>query len=328
MSGTPPVEWSAIPCCEEHGTRRETWPNTSFQADVTVRCNWGQRWSLVNDIRSNQRVYLENEGMYLANAVIAPAPGAAASIDGQAEVPKDALIQLTYTNKAGTGGMTESIEPDAENQVQDYSNFQWGGEAGTDPLVVPEETFANLKPNEAPGVTLRTMIYTITRYNALYLPTDYFDLVGTCNQEAYSTFSLGEPENANLPPDANTNHWKARTFKPETMLYLPGNATKTTVPQEQGSPIPGWTWTIRYKIREFSWNMFPRVQTLGTNPAIGVVNYQYMRRTDKPKEFYKPYILKNHNTKLLPVSQEPGYPPPPTTPLQKQKQLDRIKYNL
>lgn len=197
---------------------------------VTLRCPWANRRSVVDDILGYSRPYPRfSSGDARARTAAIVGDGTFVK-DGSLHDPEVALITITY----GPGPedvegniISETLEPSAEFLTNDHRQFRWSSASG-DKLV----------PEEAPGKLIIGLDYVQTRYNLGSLPVQIL-LPGICNNGAWTAQTLG------------------LTFAIETLLYVNSipNRTITTGGTE------GWNMTSRASFRPNGWNKFWRAKT-------------------------------------------------------------------
>lgn len=218
--------YSIIPCWEEHGGVAENFSLDKWTASVTLRCAWGNRYLLVNDIIGNSRPFPHSSyavAPQASSASIVPALDAAITV-GQSLDYEYALVTINYSTEV-KDLVVEEIEPTTEFIKEDFRRFRWGAASG-DPLT----------EKEAPGRLVRGMNIVRTYYQLASIHPDFLDLVGACNSAQYVSALLG------------------LTFPAQTLLYHPPviNRAITTAGAE------AFTLKAKYTYKKGGWNHYWR----------------------------------------------------------------------
>lgn len=215
--------YSSVVTCEEvHGTKKETATATSFNATVTLKCTYADRFALADDLVSNERAYPYFSYAKARSASIAPVYGKYTT-SGQSCEYEDALVTVTYNTDPDSDLISESIEPITEFRILDHRNFRWTNNNGM-----------LLNENEAPGQLIRGVNIVRTLYNRPSVPTSLLTLGGTCNSLAYTSSLLG------------------LTFAAETLLF--GIQPITRSIKLSGST--GFNVTVKLSYKDSTWNKF------------------------------------------------------------------------
>jgi hypothetical protein len=223
------VLFSTVPCSEEHAGLAEQLSLAKWDATVTLRCDYADRYNLVADIIGNQRAYpYVTNGPRAATASIVPFPSAPLAEVGQGMLYKDALVTIGYSMES-KNLVSESLEPSTEFLKLDHKGFRWGAADG-EPLLEAE----------APGKLVRGLNLVRTLYFVpAPLPIALLTSVGHTNETAYTSALLG------------------LTFEPETLLYgSPVVARTITTANVEASTI-----TLKFMFKPDGWNKFWRQKT-------------------------------------------------------------------
>lgn len=237
---------------EEHATHDESFGLERTTAKAVLRVAWADRYTLVDDIVGNSRVWpyaLEagRIGPRATTAGIMPCPGSYVE-SGQGMIYTDALVTVNYDSNVGTGGgssqgsdsdpqdpetenlFAEEIEPTAEFITLDHKRFRWGAQNG-DPLL----------EQEAPGKLVKGLNLVRTFYKVPPpLPIQILDAVGGVNASGESAPILG------------------LSFDKETLLYQPPNLSRTIKTDGTGF---AFTIKMKYSYKPQGWNKFWRSKT-------------------------------------------------------------------
>jgi hypothetical protein len=214
--------WSAVDCDEIHGTRSENTGVNTFNASVVLKCDYGSRYALVNDLIYAPRSWPDFGQAVARTAAIKPIEGAYDTI-GQECMYKYALVTVNYTTDADADVITESIEPVSEFRILDHRLFRWGSATGQ---LVNE--------NEAPGVIVRG--FNIVRtFKMDLVPSSILTLPGSTNSAAYTSSLLG------------------LTFAPETLLF--GVNPITRVIKNISGPS-SFSVSVKFGYKDKTWNKF------------------------------------------------------------------------
>ncbi len=219
--------YSAIACAEEHATVNEGMTlETGVAAQVTLVCDWVDRFLLMADLLSTPRVW-PNGGFVVppkaARATSKPVPAKYNTV-GQACEYDFALVTIEYSHKV-VDTVSESLEPTAEFITADHRQFRWGNAFG--PVLLE---------GEAPGYLLKSCNLVRTFYNLATLPPDIISLVGNSNAAAYVSASLGV------------------TFPIETLLFQPPSLSRVFTT----TGVSGWTAQTKMSYKPQGWNKFWR----------------------------------------------------------------------
>lgn len=219
-----------VTCDEELSSYSEDWTTQGLVAVVSLRCLWGVRHDLVDDLLSNARVW-PHGGLVnppTANkAVINPFPTGKTST-GQSINYDHAVITVTY-NHESRDLESDSLEPTAEFITQDHRRFRWGASNG-DPLAQAE----------APGKLRRGLNLVRTQFQVTPpLSAQLLTAVGGVNNAPYTSTPLG------------------MTFAIGTLLFTPPNLSITI--KTDGSD--GFTVAMKFMYRPETWNKYWRSKT-------------------------------------------------------------------
>lgn len=246
--------FSTVDCCLEHATYSESQSLEDASASCTLKCAWGDRYELVEDLLDNRRPWPYRPGLTAKTAAIDPLPGAF-TVDGQGMQYVEALVKVAYgpqvvsetegsSESSGdrayddenpaeheapiTDLMSESFEPSAEFLTLDPKRFRWNAADGD-----------ALLEGEAPGMLQLGTILVRTLYQVDVVPTKAVDSTGKVNDGNYTSKLLGV------------------SFAPETLLYLPPSAERTLRSDGSGT----WTLTMRFSYKPNGWNKYWRAAT-------------------------------------------------------------------
>jgi len=222
--------YSAVDCCEVHGSKTETMGQDSFTASVRLMCDWTNRQALMADIIGNlwPDLALWSKPPVCVSAGSVPMP-TDYNEDGQAIAYDKAIITANYSTDEDTDLITESLEPVVEFITLDHKRFRWSSPSG-DPLL----------EGEAPGRQMRSMNLVRTMKKLTAIPTEVLTLAGYVNDAAYASTIL---------PGLN--------FVKESLLYASPamSHTITTAGDE------GWDLTMKYAYLPQTWNKYFRAKT-------------------------------------------------------------------
>jgi len=229
-------------------------------------CDWDDRYTLAQQLMGyvtddggtyyKPQKHPEFDQALVVRVTIEPKGTPADTGDTQRLGWTHAQLTVEYGNRDdgsisnSTALVTESLEPAAEVITMPDTQLYWdNGQA--EPL----------KPDgvEAPTFVLRMCEWIYTRHQVLDLPSQLFSAVGTVNQFALTSNSLGA------------------TFPVWTLLYSMPRLTRTLT-------VRGWTaWEIemRFTYRPNSWFKFLK--------GDGSWNFMY----DSDGNMYQPYGLAN-----------------------------------
>ena len=235
--------FSTINCSEESGTRVENIEGQGKpSASVTVRCAYGDRWNLIDDIVYNGRTWPvvgKLNLLPLKSASIKP------TVDGNWDATDqtinyiDALIDLSYglgessSTETSAGGtvFAESLEGTVEMLKQDHKRFVWIDTA------TPGVETGEVLEAEAPSVPIYGQNLKRTIFNVATIPSAVNTSLGKCNVAAYTSLLLG------------------RTFAAETLLFKPAKQRRDL--KADGSGL-GWTVDLEFVYNQNGWNKFWR----------------------------------------------------------------------
>lgn len=221
--------FSAVACKEEYGTATENAGlKDGVSASVVLRCAYADRLALMDDLLGFPRVW-PRSGYTLPPSAISCAckPDLTKYTQSSQEIVyEEALVTVNYSTEV-QDLVSESLEPTQEFITLDYRRFCWGSPNGP-----------NLIEGEAPGKLIRGLNIVRTLYKKTTVPAAVLATTGV-NNVAYSSNLLG------------------LTFPSETLLYEPGNLSRTftTLGTE------GFTVTVKFSYRQHGWNKFWRADT-------------------------------------------------------------------
>jgi hypothetical protein len=256
------TDFSTVACAEEAYTRRENYDAESgMSASVTLRCAYGNRHLLAADILTNR--YMWPFGGWTvaprASSAAITTAGQRFVADGQAcnYAQGDALVTVNYTTgKAGDPTsedlVSESLEMVADFITMDHHNFSWGNAAGGDPLT----------EQEAPGKQKKSLALVRTLYQVPSVPASILDLVGSSNDDDYTSALLGI------------------TFPEETLLFTVPGLSRTI----RTDGTSGWNMTVAFPYQKDTWNKHWRAKT-GLNTAIWNKNLGQVHKNFPPGDF-------------------------------------------
>lgn len=245
---------------EEHGYPIEEWLPDGLHATRKLRCAWGDRYTIRDAFMDQEYTLISGTGARCARVSVMPAPGQNKGALAVASY-REALVTCEFE----VGGpetvdlLSESIEPSGEFYTLPNGDgkgnyyFSWtGGAAGE-----------FLSPDETPGVLIRSIDYTITKYRVATVPTSAYSLVGNVNDAAIH------------PKTSGLTGW---TFAAETLLFHGPRPDRTI--KSDGT----FTWTVAYRFtyRPNGWNKFPRA----TGVTLGWESIYLVGGAE-----FKPYVL-------------------------------------
>lgn len=223
------MSYSTITCHEEHGTRDEKIGPDGFECSVTLRVAYADRYSLVEDLLINERLWPH------FNALVAPTASSAVIENVGLEDNGDptngvmqyseSLVKVSYSTEK-KDLISEELEPTMDFRTLDHRFFRWS-------------SGAMLMEAEAPGRILRGFNYTRTYFYVTSLPTEITTLIGSVNNIARSSTALG------------------LTFAPETLLYNAPSVSRTIA----ASGAETFTVKIRLSYKPSGWNTFWRAES-------------------------------------------------------------------
>lgn len=221
--------FSSVDCYEEHGSAAENAGlKDGVSASVVLRCAYSDRLSLMDDILGTPRAWPRSGYTLPPHAVsCACKPDLTKyTVSSQEIIYEDALVTVNYSTEI-SDLVSESLEPNNEFITLDYRRFCWGAPNGP-----------NLIEGEAPGKLLRGLNIVRTIYKMATVPAVVLAVSGV-NDVPYVSSLLG------------------LTFPAETLLYEPGNLSRTftTLGTE------GFTTTLKFSYRQYGWNKFWRADT-------------------------------------------------------------------
>lgn len=261
---------------EMQGSPKEGASREGFFAVRTLQCDWNDRLQLYRLLMQGIGQPYPHFPMARVRQVdIAPFDGRQRGTGSLASYDK-ALLTVRYetpqrgsvdaSGSSGGGGgagsgsgqlVSERLQGGAEFitlPVEDGDGnplFRWSTADG-DPL----------SPAEAPGKIIRTLDYTITRYEIPSIPADAYSLMNTVNESAVTALLLGV------------------TFPAGTLLYqLPEQSRVITT-----EGVQAWTLTQSFSFRPDGWNKFWRVKT-GTFEPLWSVGLGAEYQNHPPSDF-------------------------------------------
>jgi hypothetical protein len=205
-----------------HGTKKESATATSFSATVNLKCAWTDRFTLADDLVTNERSWPYFAPAKARQVAITPVYGKYTTSSQTCEY-EEAILTVSYNTDPDRDLVTESIEPTAEFRILDHRAFRWQNNNG---LLLNE--------NEAPGQIIRGLNIVRTLYNRPTVPISLLSLPGAVNLAAYTSTLLG------------------LTFAPETLLF--GIQPITRSIKLSGST--GYNITVKMSYKESTWNKF------------------------------------------------------------------------
>jgi hypothetical protein len=238
--------YSNVVACEEvHGSKKESASLTGFNASVSLKCAYADRYDLVDDLISNARSWPDFALAKARQASISPVYAKYTTPAGHQTCEyEDAVVTVTYSTEADRDLITESIEPTAEFRTLDHRNYRWSSANG---LLLNE--------NETPGQLIRGLNIVRTLHNVPAVPAALLTLPGTVNLAAYTSVLLG------------------LTFAPETLLF--GIQPITRSIKLSGST--GYNVTVKMSYKASTWNRFWNQKTNSYEPI-----YEYGGGVVKP----------------------------------------------
>lgn len=222
--------YSLVPCAEEHLSISENIDvEGGINAQVTLRCDWEDRFALMQDILTVSKDYPQsgfNVNPQAYACACRPAEGKATSV-GQINYYEYALVTVSYSTKI-KDLVSESIEPTVEFLTLDHKRFRWGAADGD-----------VLLEGEAPGMQMRGMNIVRTLYAIQQVPAAVLTSMGKSNDAAYTSQLLG------------------LTFDTETLLYHPPNLSRVIT----SAGTEGFTLTMKFQYKPETWNKYWRAKT-------------------------------------------------------------------
>ncbi|MGO8752874.1 MAG: hypothetical protein ACLQNE_43580 [Thermoguttaceae bacterium] len=243
------------PCWEIDGSPVEVGTLDNFRATVSLRCAWGDRYSLAAE-QAAFLLYPRLPGTLARCKSITIRPYTKCQgADSYGGTYEDALVVSEYVwdrrspQQDQNGDLfSESLEPTAEHLTLDPSCFQWSD--GTP-----------LDQNEAPGLLIRGLDYVLTHYNLSAIPAAALTLVGCVNEATVSSYTLGI------------------SFPAQTLLFNPPTCQRKVMM----GPSPNLTWTVTYRFtyKACGWNQFwnARGQKFDTLKAYDAASQTYTSYT-------------------------------------------------
>ena len=231
---------------EEAGSPRENY-NPSFTASRVLRCDWGDRHVLVDELvggDAGQGLLYEPAPATLGRALsasIEPAPGQQAPFSSTVAGYEKALVIINYGFGKGESVnlVSESLEPTAEFMTEDNRLYQWDTHVRDDTLT--------LKEDEAPGRLVIGLDYVLTRYQVPLVPLAITTLPGSVNDATVTSSTLLISTGPNV----------FMSFAAETLLFQ-APVMDRTIQTDNAT-----TWTLRYRLsfRKPGWNKYWRSST-------------------------------------------------------------------
>lgn len=236
-----------VPVCEEHGSRKENFGATSFEATVILRCPWAKRFAVVWDIYQNNVAYPDTLGgtqnkkrAYLSSFSIGPSLAAPLGTTLFVQEYEEALITVKYSTEESEAQrlFIQSIEPALQNMVLDEKDYYRGVTGGT-------TWERQCTAREAPAKLQVMWNYTIKWIQQEKVPEEYAKLAGRVNNAQYTIKDIFGATDL--------------VCATESMLYQPGGITKSvwlklatsgTTPDYDKVPFPGWDFTLKFTINQ------------------------------------------------------------------------------
>ena len=255
------AKWSETTSVQEL-SRTENWtkPLTRSTVSVLLECAWADRHTLIEELLSNEKEYVDNNTAPIkVFATSATVEALAENIkyttdsDNQILDPTDAKIRVTYSvvNATGGGGsqtrkhpqtgetlqISERITPTAKLFTLKPQNFS------TDRFRVRP-----LKPDEAPGLLVRTLKFLRSIDGLSRLDPSYLNFTGHVNKFQYASTVI-----------------PGLVFKPQTLLFQPGDAGRETVIQASGRFKGRLNLTLMFEWDPNGWNYHPVTQYINSD---------------------------------------------------------------
>ncbi len=240
----------AVACAEEFGTFSEDFSIANgLTGKVTLRCNWSDRYTLINAMIGTAWPFAGTTGPQ-ANSIACVPFQSKTVTDGQGLVYEHALVTISYSSEI-KDLISETLEPTAEFQIQDFKRFRWGAAAG-EPLL----------EGEAPGKLMRGLNLVRTMHQVTTVPPETLTRVGYVNSAVYTSAILG------------------LSFAVETLLYQPPTLSRTI----KTDGATAWTINLKFGYKPQGWNKFFRQKNANVGPDFG---WEEIYTTEG--EIFKPY---------------------------------------
>ena len=228
------ITWSSVSAWEEMGTREVGYTDENgWTAGVTLNCAGSDVIGLIADLVGNRHAFppmsaFTNPPVAIGASAVPLATQAAVLTGAYVYDYPYAKVKVTYGIDKGSDFITESFEPNVEFNILDYRRFNWTNNNGD-----------ALLEAEAPGKQVYGMNLVRTIYKIDSIPSLVIDGVGHVNVAAFTSAILG------------------LTFPIETLLLLPGSATRTI--KTTGDYTQNLTMKFAYK--KDGWNKYWRSKT-------------------------------------------------------------------
>lgn len=243
------MEWSTVAgVTEVVGTYREGFSSNGATGNVTLQCNWDDRYAVRDDLILTSRIWPYADpnsilGLRATSADITPHSCIDTVITGSPQLQNYRFAQLAVGYQPAQASdpdnllqpftaFTETITPSVDWRRLDHNLFRWlqqaPGGAGTGSLT-PTPVFRD----EAPAAPLGRLAFERTYFNwSGPAPAEFLDAVNTTNSDPVTSQLLG------------------RTFEPQTLIYQPGSANQTV--SSDGSQSA--TLSVRFLYKREGWN--------------------------------------------------------------------------
>lgn len=238
--------FSIVDCAEVDFTQNDSTSLDDQTKSVTLQCDWGQRFALVQDLLGNNRIwpYFTGLGDLAPRAFSAaitgfgtPEPYIPDTGTAQVRVYRHARINVQYRMLQGPQDMmtspytafSESITPTIDWLRVDHKKFIWSGASGLRNDMVERD--------ETPAIPIQRMLFNRTYFNWTGpVPTEYLDAQVTCNSDTVFSVLL------------------QRSFPPETIAYGAGPTNQTI----DSDGLATAQLSIQFAHKAEGWNRFPR----------------------------------------------------------------------
>lgn len=248
-------EYSDVDCAEEHGTATENYDEETglLSAEVTLRCDYGDRHSLCADICGNRRPWPKGGFGLVPRAAKASIrmDQSAYDVIGQTLRSYHALVTVYYSTK-NEDIVTESLEPTTEFITLDHRMFRWNSGSG-DPL----------SEEEAPGRLVRYINFVRTEmYVQPPLDPNLLALMGTVNNATITSELLF-----------------GLSFAAQTLLFSPPTINRkiSALGAQQYDMVKKWTYNPA------GWNKYRRTKT-GNYEQIYIANSSTVYNSYEPMD--------------------------------------------
>ena len=263
------MEWSTIAgVTEVVDTYREGFSSNGATGNVTLQCNWDDRYAVRDDLILTSRIWPYADpnsilGLRATSADITPHSCIGNVTPGSPQLQNYQFAQLAVGYQPAQASdpnnllqpftaFTETITPSVDWRRLDHNLFRFVSGGQVSPVF----------RDEAPAVPLGRLAFERTYFNwSGPAPPEFLDAVNTTNSDAVTSQLLG------------------RTFDPGTLIYQPGSANQTV--SSDGSQSA--TLSVRFLYKREGWNRWYNARVGdyaeifvfdGTQPVTNWARYQ------------------------------------------------------